>query len=121
MAATSTLKQAVLNAYFRTDPVYVSLFDGAPDGAGTEVSGTGYSRTAVTFGAPDGSDVIANSSAVSFGTAGGAWCDVTHFGIHTDASAGDLYIAQALTVSKNVSEDDPVRFPAGELTVDLNA
>lgn len=75
---TDYLENAALNHIFRnvamTSPgaVYIALFTVAPTdaGGGTEVTGSGYARQAVTFGAAVGG-AIANTGAVSF-TASGA-------------------------------------------------
>jgi len=63
---------------------YVALYTAAPSdsGGGTEVSGSGYSRQAVTFDAassPGGT--TSNAGVVSFTASGGSFGTVTHIGI----------------------------------------
>ena len=70
------LENALINAVLRntsyTSPatVYVALFTSDPTdaGTGTELSGNGYARTAVTFGSPS-NGVTTNSADVTFPTA----------------------------------------------------
>lgn len=74
---TNLLEDEVLNRYFRNTTtlapaavVYLALYSVAPgeSGGGTELSGDGYTRTAITFGVPAGG-VIANIVDVLFPTA----------------------------------------------------
>jgi hypothetical protein len=114
--------------FARPATVYVALFTAAPSdaGGGTEVS-TGawsnYARVAVTnnnvnFPAAAGGSK-SNGTAISFGTATipGAAPTVVAFGIFDAAAAGNLLDWGDLTVSKVVSNGDPVQFPAGALTI----
>lgn len=108
-------------AYTPATTVYVALYTAAPSdaGGGTEVSGGGYARVAVTFGAA-ASGSISNSAIVDFGTTTGAWGTVTHFGIFDAATAGNLLAWDELTAQKTIESGDPVSFPVGDLTVSLD-
>lgn len=99
---------------------YVSLWNGDPAGAGSDVTETirPAGRVAVSFGAPaDGA--MANSSAVEFGEAA-AGASVTHFALHDAAAAGNMLASAALADPKTVNAGDPVSFPIGDLTADVD-
>lgn len=86
----------------------------------TEVSGNGYARTAVTFGAASlGS--ASNSADVTFPTAnGGDFGTITHIGVYDATSGGNLLFYGALTVSKTVQDGDTFEIKASNLTVTLD-
>ncbi len=82
---------AVLNVLRGTDLTgvapYVGLFSVAPaddNSAGTELSGNGYARQAITFGAPatDAGNVrkVANTNNIQFGPALANWPEAVAFG-----------------------------------------
>lgn len=99
---------------------YVSLWDGDPGDAGTDVTETirAAGRVAVTFGNPaDGA--MTNDAAVDFGEAG-AGASVTHFALHDADAAGNMLASAALDAPKTVNAGDPVSFPVGDLTADVD-
>lgn len=118
-------ENAVLNHLFRNTalPVVstlrVGLYTAAPTdaGGGTEVSGGGYARAAVTFGAPSGG-AIANTAAVTFTAAGAAFGTIVAVGYFDAATAGNL-IAYAPVTSAVIGDGDSITFPIGQLTVSL--
>jgi hypothetical protein len=126
-AATDYLEAALLNhvlrnvAYTSPTTVYVGLFTAAPGetGGGTEVSGNGYARQAVTFGAPSGG-TCENSAQVTFPAAsGGNWGTITHFALFDASTAGNMLIYGALTASKVINDGDVFTFPVGNLDISL--
>jgi hypothetical protein len=103
--------------------LYIALFTVAPDdtGGGTEASGTGYAREAVARGGWTRSgNAISNTAAIDFGTAGGSWGTVVAFAAFDAASGGNMLFWGDLTVSKTISNGDPVRFPAGDCDIALD-
>ena len=122
------LENALINAVLRntsyTSPatVYVSLYTTDPTDAdsGTEVStsGTGYARTAVTFGAPS-NGVSTNSADVTFPTATAGWGTVTHIGIHDALTSGNLLFHTPLDTSKTIDSGDIFKITTGNLSVTL--
>lgn len=100
--------------------VYVALYTTDPTDAdsGTEVTGGAYARQTVAFGAPtDGA--TDNSSDVTFPTATANWGTVTHVGLRTAVTAGDLLFHSPLTASKVVNNGDTFKINAGDLDVSL--
>lgn len=117
--------------------VYIALFTAAPSdaGGGTEVSGGGYARVAVsrstsafsgtqsagsTTASSGTGGVSSNNSAITFPTPSGNWGTITHVGIFDASSGGNLIAHGALSASKVVNTGDaPPVFPAGSLSLTL--
>lgn len=101
---------------------YVGLYTAAPNdaGGGTEVSGSAYSRQAVTFdAATSGAGTTSNTGAVTFTAAGGDWGTITHIGIHDASSGGNLLWHGSLTVSKTVADGDTLQFAIGNIDLTM--
>jgi len=101
--------------------LYISLYTTNPDedDSGTEVSGTNYTRTAVSFNAAS-SGSATNDGDVTWTAAGsGGWGTITHIGIHDASSAGNLLFYGALTASKSVDEGDIFQISDTQLTISL--
>lgn len=101
---------------------YVALYTAAPNdaGGGTEVSGGGYSRQAVTFdAATSGTGTTSNTGAVTFTAAGADFGTVTHIGIHDASTGGNLLWHGTLTVSKTVSDGDTLQFAVGNIDLTM--
>jgi hypothetical protein len=103
---------------------YVGLFSAAPANdaaAGTELSGNGYQRQAVTFGAPatDSGNVrkISNTNNISFGPASSDWFQAVAFGVFDALSGGALLYWDVLTTPKTIQQDDYGQFAPGTLVV----
>ena len=127
MSKSNYLENAILDHmlggpdYIRPATVYVSLYTVAPSdaGGGTEVSGPGYARVAMTnntinWPASVGG-VKSNGTVITFPTPTGSWGTVVAFGIHDAGVAGNLLRYGNLTVSKTVDTGDEVTFPVGDL------
>ncbi len=106
--------------------VYVALFTAAPTaaGGGTEVSGGGYARVAVTNNATNFPAASAasksNGAAIDFGTASADWNTITHAAV-VKTSAGalgttDIIYAGPLTTSRTVLNGDSFKIPVGGAT-----
>lgn len=99
---------------------YVALFTTDPTdaGSGTEVSGTNYTRKAVTFSVTD--DTATNSGAVTFDAAGsGGWGTITHIGVYDASSSGNLLFHGAVTTSKTIDEGDTFSISTSNLSIVL--
>jgi len=97
---------------------YLSLHTASPPAS--EVSGSGYVRQAVTFAETSGPDptVYKNSVAVQFPAATGSWGTITHFGIWSAVSSGNLLAYSTVTTPKAVAADDIARWEINALSVD---
>lgn len=120
------LETALINATLRntsyTSPttVYLALYTTDPTDAdtGTECSGTGYARQAITFGAPS-NGVSTNSAAIEYAQAGNSWGTITHIGIRDALTTGNLLYHSPLDASKTIATGDVFRVAAGSLSVTL--
>lgn len=120
------LENALINATLRntafTSPttVYLALYTSDPTDAdtGTECSGSGYARQAITFGAPS-NGVSTNSAAIEYAQAGDSWGTITHVGIRDALTTGNLLYHTALDASKTIATGDVFRVAAGSLSVTL--
>lgn len=129
MAALSDHAEALLLDWLMTNGTatrptawYVALYTAAPSdsGGGTEVSGNGYAREAVTFAAatsPGGT--TSNTGAVSFTASGGNWGTITHIGIHDASTSGNLLWHGAMTASKTVADGDTLEFSIGNIDLTI--
>jgi hypothetical protein len=120
------LENALINATLRntsyTSPatVYLALYTSDPTDAdtGTECSGSGYARQAITFGAPS-NGVSTNSAAIEFAQAGDSWGTITHIGIRDALTTGNLLYHTPLDASKTIATGDVFRVAIGSLSVTL--
>lgn len=123
---TDFLENELLDHVFRnaayTSPinVYLALFTANPTdaGGGTEVSGAGYTRQAITFGAASGG-AISNTVAVSFTASGGNYGSVTGVGIFDASTAGNMLAWDAIT-SATVNDTDTLTFAIGDIDITLD-
>jgi len=133
MAEFSTfLEDELYDHLFRnltwTDPttVYAALFDGtASTGnleAGTltgEIVGNGYTRMAITFGAPT-AGLASNSAAVTFPAAsGGNWGTITYMAIMDASSAGNVLMYTALDSTVEINDGNQFQFNIGDIDADF--
>lgn len=111
-------------AYSFPATLYIGLFNTNPTDstAGTEVSGTGYGRIAVTsnmsnWAGTQGAGTTtastgttgttSNNAAITFGTPGaGGWSTINGVGIFDAVSGGNLLMYSALTTPKTVNYGD---------------
>lgn len=107
-----------LGAWTMPTTVYVALYTTDPTAAdsGTEVTGGGYARKALTMAAPT-NGVGDNSAIVNFGTASASWGTITHVGIRDALTVGNLLIYGPLTASKTVGSGDTFDFPIGDIDI----
>ena len=107
-----TAPTATFLGLFTTDP--------AEDGSGTEISGNGYAREDINFGAASSGSASGPTSgdgAIEFTASGGDWRTVSHFAIFDALTSGNMLYYGALTNSKAVSDGDSVRFAVDSITI----
>ena len=120
------LENELLDHVFRnsalTSPtaVYAALYTVAPTdaGGGTEVSGNGYARQSITFGAASGG-AIANTADVDFMASGGNFGAIIAVGIF-DASSGGNLLAWDAVSSTTINDGDTFRIATGDLDITLD-
>lgn len=142
-ATSNYLQNKIIDQLFRAQAytfpttMYVALSTTAPSAAacGTEVSGSNYSRVAVTSALANwagtqsaGSTVASsgtsgqtsNNGVITFPTPSATWNTVVGVCVFDAASAGNLLWYATLTISKTINNGDTVTFPAATLTFTLN-
>jgi hypothetical protein len=128
MSLTNAFETSTLSYLLTTGTVtrptawYIGLFTSDPTDtgvAGTEVSGSGYARTAATFSVTG--NTASNTAGIEFPAAsGGAWGTVGWIGIMDASSGGNMIIHAALTTAKAIADGDVFRIPTGDLDVTLD-
>ena len=126
-------------AYTPKSDLYLALFTSDDSTGGTlenleqgiitnEVSGNGYTRQAITFGAASsGSSQGPNGGSVTFTASGGSFGTVTHIAICDNANGAEdssgidgVVLAGALTTAKTVDDGDSLQFAADSITVTMS-
>lgn len=99
---------------------YIGLFTDDPGEAqgGTEVSGNGYARKAVTFTVSG--DTASNNAAIEFDVATGSWGTISHIAVYDALTSGNQIAYAALTASKTIETGDVLRIPSGDLDITLD-
>jgi len=128
MSFSNTFETHVLNYVFTATSVtrptawYLALFTSNPaeDASGTEVStsGTAYARQSAAFTVSG--NTASNSAAIEFPTATASYGTVSHVGVFTASSGGDLVAYAALSTSKAIDTGDVFRVPSGDLDITLD-
>ena len=126
MSFSNTFETTVLTWVFTTSSAtrptawHIALYTAAPNdtGGGTEVSGGGYGRKAVTFTVSG--NTASNNAAIEWDTATASFGTVTHVGVFDAASGGNLIAYAALTTSKTIDTGDVFRLPSGDLDITLD-
>jgi len=115
MNLSNWMADTMLNQAFRgvdytwPDTVYLALYTTDPTKAdtGTEVSGNGYARQEIPFSAPEldaGQRTIMNDEEIQFPVAtGGNWGAITHVGIRTAATGGQLMMSGPLQSPRTIN------------------
>lgn len=142
-ALTDFAENKIVDATLRAQAIgtpatwYVALYTACPtdSAAGTEVSGGAYARVAVTAGLTQwsgtqsaGSTIassgtggtISNNAAITFPTPTAGWGTVVCWAITDAATAGNIWIYSALTVSKTINTGDAVSFAAAAATYQID-
>jgi len=129
-AASNWLEEAILNYFFRNQSVaqptniYIALYinDPTDSDTGTEVSGTAYTRQQITFGIPvqtGEKGVITNNQKVEFPIAGSDWGNVSHWGIRSAQTGGNLMARGSFSRVENVQSGNRFTIEMGNLAVTM--
>ncbi len=118
MAITADGANFVLDQYLERN-LWVGLSDGDPAGAGTELTGNGYARVAVTAATWDAAATSSkdNGAAITFPEATGNWSEASYAGIWSAATEGTLYQSIALDAPVTITTGQVARFSAAALAI----
>lgn len=126
MSASNYLEDALLNAtlgnvsYTTPATVYTALYSVAPTDstAGTELSGSGYSRQATAFSVTSG--VATNSANVTFGPASATWSPAVAWSVTDSASGGNILYYGNLNTTQVVLNGNSLTFGIGNVSVTMD-
>ena len=126
MSFSNTFETTVLTWVFtngaatRPTSWHIALYTASPSdtGGGTEVTGGGYARQAVTFTVSG--NTASNTAAIEWPVATASYGTVTDVGVFDAASGGNLIAYAALTTSKAIDTGDVFRLPASDLDITLD-
>jgi hypothetical protein len=99
---------------------YLELYTAAPTdaGGGTVVTGGGYARQAVTFGAASGG-AVSNTGAVTFTASGSDYSgDVVAVGLFDAITGGNFLWWDGITAA-TITDGDSLTFAIGDIDVTL--
>lgn len=125
MAKTNSECDAVLATLDGSS--FLALFEGDPAGSGVELTGNGYARQAVTWGAPTnasgGGRQRQNTNVMTFGPFSGSPsaaaptpANITHFAIFSLVTGGTMRRTGALTSAVNNVNSGRLEAAAGSFT-----
>ncbi len=105
-----------VGAFTMPTTVYIGLYSVAPTdaGGGTELTGNGYARQAVSFGASSGG-VSLNDAIVTFTASGGDWSAAIHAGLFDALTGGNMLEHNAIT-SVTVTDGSDYDFAVGQIS-----
>ena len=104
--------------YGQAGTLYLAVYSSDPTDAdiGTELTGNGYARKAISFDAPsDG--VTQNTAEVILDAATADWIEATHVALRDALTGGNLIMHQALTNPVTVLDTNNFRMPLGQFTL----
>lgn len=108
-------------AYTRPANVYIALFTVAPGetGGGNEVSGSNYSRVAVSTsgGWTVSGNAASNASRIEFPAPSGSWGTIVAFGIFDASSGGNLLYYGSLVSSVSITTGQIPIFESGDIDI----
>lgn len=124
MNKSDYLRNALVNHTLRgvafTPPSawYIALFNVTPTsaGGGTEVSGGGYVRQAVSFPAPT-AGATSNTLPINFPTPSADWGDIAGAALFDASTGGNMLYFGDLGTLRTVYASDDVFFPAGYFAI----
>lgn len=126
MAALSNVHAAsILNTSLRSGTYYLALFltDPTASGTGTEASGGGYARKAISFDAPTivaGKQQVKNTDAVDYGVITADIGTVSYWGIFDSQTGGNLLWFGSFARGKNVLNGDAITVNAGAIVCNIS-
>jgi hypothetical protein len=135
MPASTYLNNKILDLVFggtaysaRPTTLYFALFTSAPNasGGGTEVSGAGYTRKAVTANTTNfpaivtAGDNISSAVDIAWPIATGSWGTVTSWGIYDASSSGNLLFFDSLDTPVDITTGQKPKIASAALTISLS-
>lgn len=124
MSKSNWLENSILKDLYGSgaSTVYLALYSTSPgdSDSGTELSGGGYARKALTPGThlTVSGNTATNPSAITFNESTGSQGTAAHFGLRTAATGGNLLHYGALSPSQNINAAGiTLEIPANSLEI----
>lgn len=120
-------KQKILNLFrgqnFAGITPYVTLFNGDPEGNGTELAGGNFARQPITFTAPvelpNGQRIISNATDISF-PAATVYLGAYNYDCIFDGVSSSNLLAKKIGQTDTYGIGDVTRYYAGNLSITIN-
>ena len=98
---------------------YLALYTSnpGPTNTGTEVTGGGYARKAITFGSVTNAE-IKNTAAITFSDMPTA--TTTHYAIFSSATGGTMKVYGTINTQAVLILGDQVQFPVNSIAINLS-
>ena len=103
----------IINDYFRKKNFYLGLLKANPTDNATniqEVTGASYQRQQIIFEEPVNGETY-NSNDINFPVATENWGWITHIGLFTEATGGELMAYSGLDYTKEIRAADIYKIP----------
>ena len=97
--------------------IYIALYNGDPEGAGSELSGGGYSRQSCSLGA-SASGTVSNTADIVF-TATGDMGSADYSAWYSAATGGTLYGGDALSQTRSMVTGATLTFVTGAIDLTI--
>ena len=106
--------------YTQPTNIYIALFDGDPEGAGTECSGTTYARVQANGWTNAAARALSNEAKLDFAEAGADWGNVNYV-VAMDAISGGNILGKDDITQITINEGDNLYIAIGDIDVSLAA
>ena len=127
--ASTHLANVLLNHVLKTSAfsvptnLYVALSTANPTDAGTaiaEPSGNNYARKVANSWSAAAAGASANSAAITFNEASGAWGNIAYAAIFDAITGGNMLLHSTLTPTQAVVNGDTIQYNVGSFTININ-
>ena len=106
--------------YAQPTNIYIALFDGDPEGAGTEETGATYARVQANGWTGAAARALSNEAKLEFAEAGGDWGNVNYIAIYDAITAGNLLGKDDIS-QITVNDGDNLYIAIGDIDVSISA
>ena len=106
--------------YAQPTNIYIALYDGDPEGAGTECSGATYARVQANGWTGAAARALSNEAKLEFAEAGNDWGNVNYV-VAMDALSGGNILGKDDISQITVNEGDNLYIAIGDIDVSLAA
>ena len=106
--------------YTQPTNIYIALFDGDPEGAGTECTGATYARVIANGWTNAAARALSNEAKLEFAEAGNDWANVNYVAAYDAITGGNLLGKDDIS-QITVNEGDNLYIAIGDIDVSLSS